>query len=683
MSLFRTQTQRLSTVLTDNWLFTKSEKPLSSATEGWQDVSVPHTWNAFDGQNGKAADPEYPAGYYRGPAWYVRSLSIPADWRGKRVFLRFEAASLVCDAYLNGRHLGQHRGGFTAFCFELTDHLSPEGRNELRVRVDNSPFEDIIPLSGDFTVGGGIYRPVHLFATDASCITPLDFGGSGLYLTQKQVSAIGADLEIEAKISSTIASSGNSSLRIEVLDADGRILQSAVTAVALEKGRTVSVKTSLHLDRPRLWNGRKDPYLHTVRASLLRDGSAIDTVEQPLGLRTVSADAKRGFLLNGQPYALHGVNRHQDRRDKGWALSMEDHEEDFRMIMEIGATALRLAHYPQCDAFLSLCDRGGLVLWEEIPVIEQVRGTEAFNQVTIRQMREMILQGYNHPSLAFWGIFNEVNAFWVKEPAGHIDPEPLLQNLRDLAHELDPSRSVVGAACSTDKAAHHALTDAIAFNNYPGWYWGTPEQFSEALIKASDNNAGGGHVALSEYGAGANIAHHEEGELKKPETGGPWHPEEWQACLHETAWSLAKKHADRLWGTFVWAMFDFASDARDEGGNPGVNDKGLVTQDRKIRKDAFYAYKANWNAQPMVHIASRRMTPRKNAVTEVKVYANTPSVELFVNGKSLGTAIPDDIKIARWKNVTLQPGNNRIEAISGQGSTLVTDRCDWQLNAAG
>lgn len=672
---------RLSAVLADGWRFTLGEQSISAETESWQELSVPHTWNANDSKNGKTPNPTFATAYYRGPAWYKRWLVIPNAWQGKRVFLRFEAASLVSDVYLNGQHLGQHRGGFTAFCYELTEYLTADGRNEIRVRVDNSSFEDVIPLSGDFTIFGGLYRPVHLFAAGTMCITPLDFGSTGLYLTQKHVSTTGADLVAETKISSTSSFSGNADVRIDILDTERRMVQTAVTAVALEKGRTISIKSELHLEHPHLWNGRKDPYLYTVRASLLCDGSLIDSVEQPLGLRTVSIDHKRGFLLNGQPYALHGVNRHQDRFQKGWAISLEDHEEDFHAIMEIGATALRLAHYPQSDEFLSLCDRGGLVLWEEIPIIEQVRGTEAFNFGAALQLREMILQGYNHPSLAFWGIFNEVNAFWVNEPAGHIAPEPLLQFLHDLAREIDPSRIVVGAASSTENADLHSIPDAIAFNIYPGWYWGSPSQFSEVVLKASENNVAGGYVAISEYGAGANIAHHEEGDLEQPKPDGAWHPEEWQAFLHETCWSLAKQHSERLWGTFVWVMFDFASDSRNDGGNHGINDKGLVTHDHKTRKDAFYFYKANWNDQAMVHIASSRMTPRKNAITEVKVYANTPSIELFVNGKSFGSVIPDGIKIARWTNVPLQNGNNHIEAVSGRGPSLVTDRCEWRLDS--
>ena len=406
-------------ILSDGWKFIKAEADVAAPFADWQAVQIPHTWNALDGQNGKKADPEYPDGYYRGPAWYATKLEIPPAWKGQRIFIRFEAASLISDAYFNGEHLGQHRGAFAAFCYELTSKVKFEGENILRVRCDNSHTEDVMPLSGDFTVFGGIYRPVHLFTTAAACITPLDYASSGVYVTTKELSASKAVIEVESKISSTVNGPAMLSVSTELLDASGAVVQSASSEVRAGPAR--SARQIMSIDRPHLWNGRKDPYLYNLRTKLLRDGQQIDEVTQPIGLRTAVIDNERGFLLNGAAYPVHGVNRHQERQDKGWALSRADHEDDFRIIMEIGATAVRLAHYQQSEDVHDICDRAGLITWEEIPNVERVSASPAFAENAREQLKEMCLQGYNRPSIVWRGIFNELNASWIKPPGGPVD----------------------------------------------------------------------------------------------------------------------------------------------------------------------------------------------------------------------------------------------------------------------
>jgi len=667
--------QRETVPLHDGWKFIRQDVAQDAAVDSWESIGVPHTWNAKDGQTGKKANPDQPAGYYRGPGWYARELDIPAAWKGRRVFIRFEAASLVADVYLNGQHVGQHRGGFAAFCYELTPLVDFSGKNLLRVKVDNSKFEDVPPLSGDFTVDGGIYRPVGLIATDSTCITPLDYATSGVYLTQKSMDAQKAVVEVETKVSNTLTSAAPVTVQIDLANDTKQPLQTIRVDSKIDPAGTQSVKQTLTIPNPHPWNGRLDPYLYHVHVKVLRDGKTVDEVDENLGLRTVAIDQARKFLLNGKPYPIYGVNRHQELVDKGWALSPADHEADAQIILDMGTTAVRLAHYQQSDYFHDLCDRNGLLLWQEIPLVERVNGSDEFNANARQQLTEMIMQGYNHPSLALWGIYNELGASWNKEKGA--PPEPLLQTLHDLAKKLDPSRPVVAASQSTNHMPMHAIPDWQAFNIYPGWYWGKPADFA-ATIEKGVKELEGKITAISEYGAGANITQHDEGEVKQPKAGSQHHPEEWQAHLHESEWAQAKDN-EHLWGTFVWAMFDFASAGRNEGGTPGINDKGLVTHDHKVKKDTYYFYQANWAAKPMVYIASRRMTPRKLAVTDVKIYSNCPQVELRVNGKSQSNVSPDGVHVFLWSNIMLQPGKNVIEAVAIQDKQKVTDSCEWVL----
>lgn len=664
--------QRETVELSQGWRFIRQEVAPDAAFDSWSNVTVPHTWNALDGQNGKAADPDYPAGYYRGPGWYAKRLEIPAAWKGKRVFIRFEAASLIADVYLNGKRIGEHRGGFTAFCFELTPYLNFQRENLLRVRVDNSINEDVPPLRGDFTVCGGIYRPVRLLATDETCISPLDYTSPGVYLTERQVNPTRAVVEVETKLSSTLSKTADLGLEIELHDARGGLILQKQAAISIPAGTLANNLETLQIDKPHLWEGRKDPYLYSVIVRLRRNNAVVDEVVQPLGLRTVQIDQQRGFLLNGEPYPIQGVTRHQERRDKGWALSKSDHDEDHQLILDIGATAIRLAHYPQSDYFASLCDHSGLLLWEEIPLIDRVNNTGGFSANARQQLLEMLHQGYNHPSVAFWGLFNELYQYAKTDP-----PEAMIADLKKLTKETDATRIIVGASDKIERTNLNVIPDWVAFNIYPNWYPSSQGDFAP-IVDRLYASVGNRRIGISEYGAGANIHQHEEGAVQQPKTNGQWHPEEWQAMVHERDWSQAKDNS-HLWGTFLWNMFDFASDNRNEGDNPGVNDKGLVTEDRKTRKDAFFFYQANWTSNSMVYVASRRMTPRKSDRTEVKVYSNCNSIELRLNGKSLGLREPDSIKVCRWKNVQLRTGTNSVEVI-GHGSTEeVYDQCEWVL----
>lgn len=672
---FTANAQRQSIELHSGWKFIRQDVPLTNATTGWEKVTVPHTWNAQDGQLGKVRNKKDKYGYYRGACWYEYRLDAPQKWGNKRVFIHFGAAALVADVYLNGHRLGEHRGGFTAFCYELTSYLHFGAPNDLRVRVDNSWQDDVPPLSGDFNIDGGLYRPVHLIVTGKLCITPLYYASPGVFLTMKSEDENSATVEVKSLVSNGSDAAAGVTIETDIKDARGTSVCSLSSEQQIGANKTEPVVQTLVVPWPHLWNGRNDPYLYTATVRVIHGGKTMDEVSQPLGLRTVAITQAQGFLLNGKPYPIHGVSLHQDYYNKGWALSRADHRQDMRIVLDMGATAIRLTHYPQSEYLHDLCDRNGLLLWNEVSLVNGIPDSRAFDSNSERQLREMILQRYNHPSAVFWGTFNEIGN--DKKTA---NPDELLARLKEIIHKLDPTRIDVGASDQPNRSFNQIPT-AICFNGYPGWYGhGTPDDMAKYIddrYREVDKRIG-----ISEYGAGGNPFQHEEDPPQKVEWKSQFHPEEYQSYVHEREWAIMKNNP-KLWGTFAWVMFDFPSASRNEGGHPGLNDKGLVTQDRKIKKDAYYFYKANWNPEPMVYITSRRFTPRKLATTEVKVYSNCAEVELEVNGRSLGKQKPNEIKIVRWADVNLKPGNNTIKAIGESNGKIITDACEWILESNG
>ncbi len=653
----------------ENWKFTRTETRMTDDPSAWETVSIPHGWNAIDATDGGSDSGKAFDAYYRGPGWYAKTFATDPAWKDQRVFLRFEGASTVANVYLNGKHLGEHRGGFGAFIFEVTDKLAASGENELRVRVDNFPHKDIAPLSGDFPVFGGLYRPVRILTKPQTCITPLDYASPGVYISQKKVTDTKADVSVLTKVSHAGDKPVPVSVNIRVLDGEKEIVKSASGVVEVKKDADITVP--LTVDKPRLWNGREDPHLYTVEITLASGGKTLDTIRQPLGLRYYSVDPEKGFFLNGKPYRLYGVNRHQDRDGKGWAISKADIEEDQRLIYEMGARAIRLAHYPHPSLAYELCDRDGLLAWAEIPIVSKIDDSKEFAANARQQLIEMIRQHYNHPSIFTWGIFNEI----------YMAPSPkageLVKELNALAKKEDPTRPTIAG---THKYFPDICdeTDLLGFNEYPGWYWGKPE---DMIWKLKDflRDSGKRGACVSEYGSGASVKQHEI-PAKMPKHNGPWHPEEWQGIMHEAAWDAIINNPT-VWGSFVWNMYDFASDWRNEGDRLGINDKGLVTWDRKTRKDTYFFYKANWTPEPLVYITSRRFVNRTDSVTPVKIYTNAPEAELFVNGKSLGKKQPDSIRRITWENVTLQPGKNDVEVKATKGGKQVIDSVTWTLGA--
>ncbi len=630
----------------------------------WQSVVLPHNWGWEKAQKGED--------YYRGSGWYRRVLDLGMSKPGKRYFLRFEAVGSVADIYFNSTLLGQHRGAFGAFCYEITKQLSSSG-NILAVRASNAPESDLAPLSGDFNVFGGLYRPVTLIETEEICFALTDHGSPGVAWYQTSVTEEEAVLDVSVQISNSTKHNEELTLSAVVIDPTGKRVADVEQPIRVVPEVTAPFALRLVVPRPHLWNGRLDPFLYKAVVELRsKDGTLRDAVVQPLGLRFFRVDPEKGFFLNGKPYHLHGVNRHQDRPDKGWAISDADMDEDIRLIKELGCTVIRCAHYQHSDYFYGLCDTAGILVWAELSQVNEIGTVPQFGETSRNQLLDLIRQNINHPSIFVWSLFNEL---WPGRP----DPHRELQDLKIVANGEDPTRPTIAATATEQLPQMNKIPDLLGWNIYPGWYpgWGTKESFGNVLDRGRFMSRYGG-FCVSEYGAGANVEHHEQNP-QQPKTDGQWHPEEWQALVHESAWAEMKKRPF-VWGTFVWNMFDFTSNSRHEGGIPGRNDKGLVTYDRKTRKDAFFFYKANWSDEPTLYIASRRFTERTNAITDVKVYSNASEVELLLNGVLQDKRVDGAMGVFIWKNVRLQHGENRIEARAKRGDRTLSDNCVWTLN---
>ncbi len=656
---------RETTPLDTGWRFHPADAPGAQDPgfddSGWADVRVPHTWNAIDGANGDA--------YYRGIGWY--RLAVPPPAAGRRHFLDFGGACLVSDVWWDGKYAGHHAGGYGGFRFDVTDLVSPGRAAVLAVKVSNASDPGVAPLGGDFSVEGGLYRDVQLISTDPVHIDALDYGGPGVYVRQRSVSAVAAELDVTVRV--TNDSARKAAVTVGVVIGDGDAAATAVRDVTVAAGSTVPVTMPVRLARPRLWNGLGDPYLYQVTARVSAGGGDRDAVGVPLGIRTFSVDADKGFFLNGKPYLLRGVNTHQSCRPAtGVAVSHADVDADYAMIRDLGANVVRMAHYQHSQREYDNCDRLGIVVWTEIPLVGWKTVSDAFTMNTQQQLRELIRQNYNHPSVAFWGLGNE-------QYASDAYTNQLLASLQALAHADDPERLTTYAHCclsDTDPLTSHS--DVIGYNRYYGWYV-TPIDgvgpWADGLHAADPPRRTG----VSEYGAGGSPVQHEQDQAQ-PVPGSTWHPEEWQAIAHEHNWNELSSRPF-VWGRFVWVMFDLPSAGRNEGDRPGINDKGLVTLDRTIKKDAFYWYQANWSPRPVVHITSARDTPRFTATTSVKVYANTPAVELRVNGITHGTVTPAG-HIAQWSGVPLSPGSNVVEAIGLRDGRRVTDTATWERDTS-
>lgn len=661
MSMFA---QRQDILLNNDWNFRFSHQ-VQKGTE--VRVDLPHTWNAQDALSGKID-------YKRGIGNYEKNLFIRPEWKGKRLFIRFEGVNNIADVFINRRHIGEHRGGYGAFIFEITGKVEYGKENSILVRVNNGEQLDIMPLVGDFNFYGGIYRDVHLLITDETCISPLDYASPRVRLIQDSVSHRYA--KVRAIVDLSNGSSGNQEVELNVRLLDGqRVVKEGTKNVNLSGNEVMQQELTFEIDQPHLWNGRQDPFLYQAEVTLFRNGQMVDRVTQPLGLRFYRIDPDKGFFLNGKHLPLQGVCRHQDRSEVGNALRPQHHEEDVALMLEMGVNAVRLAHYPQATYFYDLMDKNGIIVWAEIPFVgpggyndKGFVDLPAFRANGKEQLKELIRQHYNHPSICVWGLFNELTELGD-------NPVEYIKELNVLAHQEDTTRPTTSA--SNQMGDLNFITDAIAWNRYDGWYGGTPADLGKWLDRMHKD-----HpeicIAISEYGAGASIYHQQDSLVKTVPTSW-WHPENWQTYYHIENWKTISSRP-YVWGSFVWNMFDFGAAHRTEGDRPGINDKGLVTFDRKVRKDAFYFYKANWNREePMLYLTGKRNTVRTQRLQTITAFTNLSGAELFVNGKSYGKAIPDSYAILEWKNVELEPGENEIKVVSTNKKLPLSDSFHCRL----
>ncbi|MDC2615332.1 DUF4982 domain-containing protein [Bacteroides ovatus] len=661
MSMFA---QRQDILLNNDWNFRFSHQ-VQKGTE--VRVDLPHTWNAQDALSGKID-------YKRGIGNYEKNLFIRSEWKGKRLFIRFEGVNNIADVFVNRRHIGEHRGGYGAFIFEITGKVEYGKENSILVRVNNGEQLDIMPLVGDFNFYGGIYRDVHLLITDETCISPLNYASPGVRLIQDSVSHKYA--KVRAVVDLSNGDSGNREVELNVRLLDGqRVVKEGTKKVNLSGNAAMQQEFTFEIDQPHLWNGRQDPFLYQAEVTLSRNGQMVDRVTQPLGLRFYRIAPDKGFFLNGKHLPLQGVCRHQDRSEVGNALRPQHHEEDAALMLEMGVNAVRLAHYPQATYFYDLMDKNGIIVWAEIPFVgpggyndKGFVDLPAFRANGKEQLKELIRQHYNHPSICVWGLFNELTELGD-------NPVEYIKELNVLAHQEDPTRLTTSA--SNQMGDLNFITDAIAWNRYDGWYGGTPADLGKWLDRMHKD-----HpeicIAISEYGAGASIYHQQDSLVKTVPTSW-WHPENWQTYYHIENWKTISSRP-YVWGSFVWNMFDFGAAHRTEGDRPGINDKGLVTFDRKVRKDAFYFYKANWNGEePMLYLTGKRNTARTQRLQTIIAFTNQSGAELFVNGKSYGKATPDSYAILEWKNVELQPGENEIKVVSTNKKLPLSDSFHCRL----
>ncbi len=613
--------------INESWKFYK-DATIESVKENFEQVNVPHCWNAVDGQDGGND-------YFRGTCLYVKNIAKSSLADASKYFLEINGANSSSDVYVNGKHLAHHDGGYSTYRVDITEQLGEE--TEITIAVDNTANEVVYPQVADFTFYGGLYRDVNIICVNDTHFDLEYFGGNGLQITPI---VDGKNANVEIKTYVTNATNGDV-YKYEILDANGDVILSKESEVSTE---------NFVIENVTLWHGRKNPYLYKGVVSIVRNGEVIDSVESRFGVRSFAIDPEKGFILNGQEYPLHGVSRHQDRWGFGNALTKEHHKEDIEYICEVGATTIRLAHYQHDQYFYDLCDEKGMVVWAEIPYISQHMATGREN--TISQMKELIVQNYNHASIVVWGLSNEITMQGAKDP-------DLIENhkiLNDICHDMDKTRlttMAVVSMCGMDEQQYLSIPDCISYNHYFGWYGGDTSMngpwFDEFHAKYPNIPIG-----CSEYGCEALNWH-----TSNPMQGD--YTEEYQAYYHE---ELIKQLFSRkyIWATHVWNMFDFGADARAEGGENGQNHKGLMTFDRKYKKDSFYAYKAWLSDEPFVHVCGKRYVDRVEDVTKITVYSNQKTVELFVNGESVGVKEADDhFFYFDVKN----EGTSKIVAVSG------------------
>lgn len=656
------------TSFNDGWQFKRGPFPtepmrIAAQWDGkWEAVEIPHTWNAKDMQL-KTND------FYEGVGYYKKKMTFGEELKGKRVFLRFEGVGTNTEVYVNGKLVGTHKGGYSAFACEIGTALTLGGENEILVKADNTARQDVIPVNHSlFGVYGGIYRHVWLVVTESSNITVTDCASPGVYITQKNVSKKSADITVKVKLDNGTLKPAALTLENTIYTQEGKKVSSRLQPLELTPQGTQTYTATFTLKNPHLWQGRQDPYLYKVVSRLLDGGKVIDEVVQPLGVRHYEIVAGKGFYLNGEKYPMYGVTRHQDWWGLGSALKNEHHDFDLATIMDVGATTVRFAHYQQSDYLYSRCDSLGLIIWAEIPFVNRVTGYETENAQS--QLRELIRQSFNHPSIYVWGLHNE-----VYQP--HEYTAALTQSLHDLAKTEDPDRMTV--AVNGYGHAEHPVNqnaDIQGMNRYFGWYEKKIQDI-EPWVEGLEKDYPWQKLMLTEYGADANLNHQTEYLGDALNWGQPFYPETFQTKTHEYQWGVIAKHPYII-ASYLWNMFDFAVPMWSRGGVEARNLKGLVTFDRKTKKDSYFWYKANWSKDPVLYLTQRRNVNREKQETSVTVYSNVGTPQVYLNGTLLAGVrkgytdvhyVFDQVKLAQGKNV--------LKATVTVGGKELTDEIEW------
>lgn len=659
------------TLFTEGWSFKKGpfqkDPLLFSAGFGsnWQEVKIPHTWNARDMQTEMN-------NYYAGEAYYKKEYTPAADLKDKRVFLRFQGVGSVAEIYVNKTYAGNHKGAYSAFAIEISKLLKYGEPNEILVKVDNAARPEVIPVNHTlFGVYGGMYRPVELIVTEAVNIAVTDYASPGIYISQKNVNSKSADVSVKIKLENKKARAEAIQVSTTIYERDGKVkAQKQVPMVVSPQGRQVC-EQDFSVKNPHLWQGLDDPYLYKVVVRLIANGQVIDEVIQPLGLRHFELKAADGMYLNGKKVPMYGVCRHQDWWQLGSALTDKEHDADLAIIKEIGATTIRFAHYQQAERIYAKCDSIGFMIWAEIPFVNRVSTYEGDNAK--QQLTELIRQNYNHPSIYTWGLHNEVYTPYNYTVA-------LTTELNDLSKTEDPDRYTVSVnGYSTVNQSSNLNADIQGINHYFGWYGGKIGDI-EKWVTGMEQNFPDYRVIFSEYGAEANIHQQEERVGEVGRYFSQYYPETFATKFHEIQWGVISKHP-YLVASYIWNTFDFATPATSQGGVKARNMKGLVTFDRQTKKDPYYWYKANWSKEPVLYITQRRATERENDVTPVTVYCNTGTPQLFVNGTEVKTLKQGNTAVHYiFEDVKLNNGENVIEAKASSQGKALEDVIRWNYS---
>lgn len=621
--------------LNQDWRFIKEDVGLpEQLPKDWSVVNLPHTWNAVDGHDGNGS-------YYRGRCWYAKEFVMPRQpLSGGRVYVEILAAEQTAVVYINGQEVVRHEGGYSIFRADITDFCREEEENLLVVSCSNAYQNNVYPQSADFTFYGGLYRGVNLISVPEVHFDLDYYGGPGLQVTPKLNDLGDAVFEL---VSWVTHADETFTVLYSVQDAEGR----EVASVCRPADDT---RAELYVPEVMKWE-IDTPYLYTVKAVLLRRNEVYDEIFVKTGVRSFFCDPEKGFVINGKEIPLRGVSRHQDRLYKGNALTREDHYEDARIIKELGANTIRLAHYQHSQDFYDACDEMGFVVWAEIPFISVMDPDPAAHENCILQMKELIIQNYNHPSICFWGISNEILIGGISDQLVENHKE-----LHALCKKMDSSRltTIAHVTMTPVESPMHGITDTESYNHYFGWYGGRMEENGPWL---DDFHRIHPHICLgvSEYGCEGIITYH------GPHPACKDYSEEYQALYHE---HMAKVLEERpwIWSSHVWNMFDFGCAARDEGGVAGRNNKGLMTMDRKIKKDSYYVYQAYWSKKPMLHLCGKRYAQRAGETTEIRVYSNQPTVALYINGKWIEEKSANKVFVFQ---AALENGFNYVLATAG------------------